>query len=215
MQSNSLSVLFIIILGVASLCALCFIFYRFWFLRKPKRDIPLGDVVVSPASGKIVRILEFGSRMDELDVRKGLLGKVRLLVKDVAKEGFMVVIMMTPFDVHYQRSPVKGMIESVIYRKGSFLNAVKDASSLQALENEKNEVTISNRRLGKLKVVQVAGFLARRITCFVRPKQKIHKGEELGLISLGSQVLLVIPKLKLEVVEGQKVVDGKTIIAKF
>lgn len=214
MQTDYLFVLFIII-GVAALCALCLLFYRFWFLRKPKRDIPVGDVVVSPASGKIVKILKFGSRMDELDIRKGLLGKVKILIKDIAKEGFIIVIMMTPFDVHYQRSPVKGIVKSIRYRKGSFLNAVKDASSLRALENEKNEVTISNLKTGKVKVVQVAGFLARRISCFVRTKQKIHKGEELGLISMGSQVLLVIPKLKLEVEEGQKVIDGETIIAKF
>jgi len=57
--------------------------------------------------------------------------------------------------------------------------------------------------------------LARRISCFVRPNQKIHKGEEIGLISLGSQVLLVIPNLKLLVKEGQRVVDGETIIARF
>lgn len=196
----------------------CVVFYRFWFLRKPVRSVPGGDVVVSPASGKVVRIVRFGGRgksIAKADIRKGLLGRVGLLVRDVAYEGFMVVIVMTPLDVHYQRSPVSGTVESTRYSMGRFINAVDDAASLRALENEKNEIMIKNRRLGKVKVVQVAGFLARRISCFVEKKQKIHKGAELGLISLGSQVILVVPRVELLVREGQRVVDGETVIARF
>jgi phosphatidylserine decarboxylase len=198
---------------LAMLIAL-FMFYRFCFLRKPGREVPRGDVVVSPADGRIVRIVEFSSGKP-LNVRKGLLGRCRLLIGDVAKEGYLIVIMMTPLDVHYQRSPIGGEILSVSYRKGLFLNAIAGARSMLAsVENERNEILIGSSRL-RVKVVQVAGLLARRIRCFVRPKQKIHKGEELGLICLGSQVLLVIPKLGLEVREGQKVIDGETVIARF
>lgn len=195
--------------------ALFFLFYRFYFLRKPGRKVPAGNVIVSPACGKIVKIMIVGGRAKGTKVNKGLFGKVDLLVNDTIKKGYLIVIMMTPFDVHYQRAPVDGVVEKVSYRKGRFLNAVKDAASMQALQNERNEIVISHSRIGRIKVVQVAGFLARRIRCFARPKQKIHKGGEIGLICLGSQVLLVVPELDLLVEEGQRVLDGETIIARF
>ncbi len=201
-----------VVLLVAS--GILLIFYRFVFLRRPDRNVPKGDVLVSPASGRVARII----RIDKgggVSVRKGLVGRVKLLVGDTVKRGYVVVIVMTPFDVHFQRCPVDAEVRDVSYRKGKFLNAVRDASSLQSLQNERNEILLHNARIGSFKVVQVAGFLARRISCFVRPKQKIHKGEELGLISLGSQVLLVIPEMDIEVRPGQKVVDGETVIARF
>ncbi|MBW2972483.1 phosphatidylserine decarboxylase [Candidatus Woesearchaeota archaeon] len=202
---------FVIILAVV---AVLFLFYRFYFLRKPERKVPGGRVIVSPASGKVVRILDIGKEGYKT-VEKGLLGRVKLLTKDVGDAGYLIVIMMTPFDVHFQRAPADGRVEKVSHRKGKFLNAVKDAESMQALENENNSILMSCPGIGRIKVVQVAGFLARRIRCFVCPKQKIHKGEEIGLICLGSQVILVTPKLKIRVKEGQRVVDGETIIAGF
>jgi phosphatidylserine decarboxylase len=190
-----------------------FLFYRLWFLRKPVRTVPPDNSIVSPASGRVVRILSISKAKERLP--KGLLGSVDLLVKDVAKKGRIIVIMMTPLDVHYQRSPVEGVVVKTAHKKGLFLNAVLGASSLSALRNEKNEILIKNSKIGKVKVVQVAGFLARRIRCFVKKQQKVLKGEEIGLICLGSQVILVLPEIDLKVREGQRVVDGETVIARF
>jgi phosphatidylserine decarboxylase len=211
--STSLTVSFASASVILLLAAASLLFYRFYFLRRPARKIPQGSVVVSPADGRIVRILDIrGGRA--ASVSKGLLGKVRLLTADTIRDGHVIVIMMTPFNVHYQRAPLDGIVESVRYSKGRFLNAVNDAGSLRSLQNERNEVLISTKA-GRVKVVQVAGFLARRIRCFIKPKQKIHKGEEIGLICLGSQVILIIPKLRLAVKEGQRVTDGETVIARF
>lgn len=204
-----------VVLSLLLLAVVLLLLYRFYFLRKPSRKVPVGDVIISPADGKIVRILEVGKGAGRLKVDKGLLGRVDLLTKDVIKKGYVIVIMMTPLNVHYQRAPVPGTVEKTRHSKGLFLNAVKDAQSLSALQNEKNEIVISNRKIGRVKVVQVAGFLARRIRCFVKKGQKLDIGEEIGLICLGSQVILVVPELKLNVKEGQKVVDGQTIIARF
>jgi len=199
-----------LLLAVLALLA----FYRFYFLRNPKRRTPEGNVIVSPANGKVARIVKIGKRQKET-IKKGILGKVDLLVKDVVDEGYLIVIVMTPFDVHYQRSPVAGIVEKTVHTKGKFVNVVKDASSLRSLENEKNEIIMKSDKVGRIKVVQVAGFLARRIRCFVEQKQKLVKGQDLGLICLGSQVLLVMPKLKLAVEEGDTVTDGETVIARF
>jgi phosphatidylserine decarboxylase len=197
----------------AGIAVMFFLFYRFYFLRKPVRAIVPGNAVVSPADGKIVRIIEIKGGKP-VEVEKGLFGKVNLLTSDTVKDGYVIVIMMTPFNVHYQRAPLDGTVERMRYSEGRFLNVVKDAAALGSLENERNEITLSTK-IGKIKVVQVAGFLARRIRCFLKPKQKVHKGGEIGLICLGSQVILVLPKLKLAVKDGQKVVDGETIIARF
>lgn len=208
------NIVFSVLIAMIILLAFFLLSYRFWFLRKPKRKIPGGSTVVSPANGRIARIIDINNKKTA-DIHKGIIGKVKILVKDTVKRGYLIVIVMTPLDVHYQRSPVDGTVIKTRYSKGKFINAVKDASSLQSLQNEKNEIIVKNKMIGKIKVVQVAGMLARRISCFVGKNQKIHKGEEIGLISLGSQVLLVIPKIKLNVKEGQKVIDGETVIARF
>ena len=187
------------------------LFWKFYFLRLPWRDIPWKGVV-SPADGKVVRIIKYGG--NKTDVKKGILGKVKVFTKDVAKEGYLVVIMLTPFNVHYQRAPTDGKILSVKYSKGKFLNAVKGASGMKAsFENEKNEILISNGKK-KYKVIQVAGFLARRIEWYVKKNEKIHKGQLLGRINLGSQVILVLPRGKMAIKTGERVVDGETIIMK-
>lgn len=187
-----------------------FLFWRIWFLRMPARTIPVNGIV-SPASGTLVRILSYRDGKAQ-SVPKGLFGMVNALTADVAKEGYLLVIMLTPLDVHYQRAPSAGTILSTRYSRGRFANAVSGASDLRAFENEKNEILLA---VGKerMKIVQVAGFLARRIESYVSPKQRVKKGDVIGLINLGSQVLLVIPKKRLLVKEGQAVIDGETVIA--
>ena len=65
---------------------------------------------------------------------------------------------------------------------------------------------------GKIKVVQIAGLVARRISCFVKKNQIVKKGDIVGFISFGSQVALLLPeKAKLEITEGTKVKDGERI----
>lgn len=204
-----------VILFLAVVAAVLLMLYRFYFLRKPQRIMPEGNVVVSPADGKVVRILRVDKSAGKLKIDKGILGRINLLTEDTINKGHIIVIMMTPLNVHFQRSPVPGKVENIKHTRGLFLNAVKDAASLNALHNEKNEIIIHNRKIGRIKVVQVAGFLARRIRCFVKKGQKLDKGEEIGLICLGSQVILVIPDLRLEIKEDQKVIDGQTIIARF
>lgn len=196
----------IILLGL-----LFFAFWKLWFLRQPARAISAKQDVVSPADGTVVRIIPYKNGASA-SVPKGLLGTVKTLTRDVAKQGNIVVIMLTPLDVHYQRAPVSGTVRSVAYSKGRFANAVFGASRLAAFENEKNEILIDTGKM-RVKVVQVAGILARRISCSVRSGQKVQKGDVIGLINLGSQVLLVLPDIPLKVTQGQKVIDGETVIA--
>lgn len=207
----------IILSIILAVVLILFSFYRFWFLRKPKRDIPEGECIVSPANGKIIKIIDIEKKYSENhQIKKGLIGKVNVLVEDVAKSCYLIVIMMTPLNVHYQRAPFNGTVINVKHTKGKLMNAMLGAGNLNvALENEKNEILIKTR-LGMIKVIQVAGFVARRTVSFVKKNQNIKKGQVIGIIRLGSQVCLVMPKMpgfELQIKEGQKVIDGETIIA--
>jgi len=204
---------FLIIFGI--ILVLIFLFWKLWFCRKPARIVPNGNVIVSPANGKIVKILEFDE--EKLTIKKGKWGKISTLVKDVAKEGTFVSIMMTPLNVHFQRAPFDAKVISKKYVPGTFVDAVKDAAGMKAtLENEHNEILFELKNGLKIKVIQIAGFLARRIHDFVEIGKEVKKGEEIGFIDLGSQVTIILPKeIKVIAKEGQVVIDGETIIGEL
>lgn len=200
-------------LGIISLILLIIIILIVLFLlnfyRDPKRKIPKGNNIVSPADGKIIQILKI--KKNNLRIKKGLIGKINTLTKDIGKECYLISIFMSPLDVHINRAPIEGEIKSIKYSEGKFFAAYDIKKSLQ---NEKNEILIKNNELGNVKVIQIAGFLARKIKCFVKENQKINKGQKIGAIVLGSQVTLLFPtKVNLNVKKGEMVKAGSTIIA--
>lgn len=206
------------------------LFYKFWFLRNPKRKIPSGDNIVSPADGKIVRIIKYDCEKEPLaniagfEIQENKLGKVLVKTKDVSPRGWLVVIMMNIHNMHRQKAPLDGEILSVKYSKGKFFNAIRKAKNLRAsLENENNEILIKTA-IGNIKVIQVAGVMAKKIVCAVTEGQTVAKGDALGLIRLGSQVILVLPAstiggtgndIELKIKEKDKVKAGSGIIAEI
>lgn len=181
------------------------------FYRDPKREIPKGRNIVSPADGKILSILAT-SRHKGL-INKGFIGRIESLTKGISKKCFIISIFMSPLDVHVNRSPIEGEVISVRHYDGRFFAAFNLKKSLM---NEKNEIIIKNNRLGKIKVIQIAGFLARRIVCSVKRGDRLYRGKRIGKIVLGSQVSLIVPqKVKLRIKQGQKVFAGKTILAVY
>ena len=201
------------------------------FYRDPKRRIPKGDNIVAPADGKVISIVDTSknSRMrvrparelasvlasnslahNSLRIKKGLLGKIKTLTKDVAKQCYVISIFMSPFDVHINRAPIGGIVKSIKYTRGKFFEAYNIEKSLQ---NEKNEILIQDKKL-KVKIIQIAGFLARRIRCCIKKNQKVNKGEKIGMIALGSQTTIIIPKgVDLKVKVNEHIKAGSTIIA--
>ena len=172
------------------LAILSFIFGLFsvFFFRDPIRQVPDNkNFIISPADGKVMEI--------------------------TSERGFTVVrIFLSVFNVHLQRSPVSGEVVSVEYKKGKFLPAMdKTAHS----ENEQNIVVIKNTS-GFFEVKQIAGIIARRIICYVRPGQIIKVGDKIGLIRFGSQVDIYVPNSSnIKVHVGDKVVGAKTIIGEI
>lgn len=183
-------------------------FFLLNFYRDPERKIPGGSNIVSPADGRVISIISTSG--SPIKIKKGIFGKIKALASDVGKECYAISIFMSPLDVHVNRAPIEGTVKSVKHTKGKFFRAYDLEKSLQ---NEKNEITIQNKKI-KVKVIQIAGFLARRIICHAKIGQKVNKGQRIGMIALGSQATLIMPKkVVLKINLNDKVKAGETIIA--
>lgn len=179
-------------------------------LRDKNVKIPTGDNITSPATGKILKIVKITDK-NKIKIRKGLLGAIESTTKGVIKDGYLVSIFLRLHDNHINRAPIDATVVDVKHTKGKF----KPASSLKALQNEKTEILLDSY-IGRLKLIQIAGYVARRIVTYITPGQTIKKGQTLGLIKLGSQVSMVLPSnVKIKVKKGQKVKSGTTIIGEF
>ncbi len=166
--------------------------FAVYFFRDPDRDIPRTDDVLSPADGRVME------------------------VADIDGEGYgpgrVVRIFLSVLDVHVQRSPVSGRVAKVRYRPGKFLDARDPRASFV---NESNALEIETPR-GRVVVRQIAGLIARRILCWVRPEESLSQGERFGLIRFGSQVDLYLPSdAEIVVSVGQRVVGGVTSVARW
>jgi len=191
------------------------LFYRFWFLRQPERNIPAAETAfVSPANGKVVSITELDAA-GLSNIPKNTLGHVKSLLNEVDSVCTVISIQMTPLHVHYQRAPRNAVLLKSNYVKGEFGNAIVMNNEMGIrFENEHNEWLFQENDGNRFKVIQISGFVARRIEDFLKPGQKVEKGQIIGLIKLGSQITVVLPATyKCRVNVGETVTDGETILA--
>ncbi len=178
------------------------------FFRDPKRRIPEDmGVVVAPADGKVLK-----GKIDYLKIVTGEDDPVMKQILNNGEKGVLISTFMSPFDVHVQRAPVSGKILETKYYPGKFKIAMGDVHT----ENEKNLIVIDSE-YGKIGVIQIAGFVARRIVQYVNVGDTVNIGDRLGMIRFGSRVNLIIPydKFRVMVFEGEKPTAGETIMAKF
>jgi phosphatidylserine decarboxylase len=124
----------------------------------------------------------------------------------------IIRIFLSIFNVHLQRSPVKGKLTKLEHKDGKFLMAWDPlAHSL----NEQNIFTIENER-GLFTVKQIAGFLARRCVSWVKPGDELNQGDKIGCIKFSSQVDLHMPaSVEVTVKSGDPVKAGITIIGEI
>ncbi len=185
---------------------------KLFALTLKEKDInpPEGNNLLSPATGKILKILKISNGAD-LKINKGILGMVNSATKGIIENGYLISIFLRVYDNHINRAPLDARVVSVKHTTGKF----KPASSLRALENEKTEIVLDSA-IGKVKLIQIAGLIARRIETFISPGDIVEKGKVIGLIKLGSQVSMIVPEtVKLKIRKGQKVNAGETIIGEL
>jgi phosphatidylserine decarboxylase len=165
------------------------------FFRDPPRAIPSQPgAVLSPADGRIV-----------------VVGKARDPYLD--RDALKVSVFMNVFNVHSNRSPVDGEVRNAWYHPGSFVNAALDKASL---ENERNALHIVTADGRDVTCVQVAGLIARRILCYVRPGDRLARGQRYGFIRFGSRVDVYLPLDARALAKvGDVVYATSTILAEF
>ena len=188
--------------------AIVFIFVMF-FNRAPQRNIP-EQGIVSPASGKVIEV-RTSENTDIIFQKYGVDNHVT--VPEIIGPVTVVLIEMTPVDVHVQRAPIDGSIIRMDHYDGSHVNALGKDKLVLVEENEKT-VTVFQNKADTIGVVQVAGMAARRIRNDAKVGDVLNKGDIYGRILLGSQVVVIIPQShKVTVNVGEKVIDGETVIA--
>jgi phosphatidylserine decarboxylase len=169
------------------------------FYRDPPRPVPTDpNLVLAPADGKIV---EISRTLNAADGRPTL----------------HIMIFLSVFNVHINRSPCAGRVTDLTYRPGEFLNALNPAADAR---NESNTLTITPAAPlpGPIRVRQIAGVLARRIVCVVEIGDDLAAGERYGMIKLGSRTEVCLPedaKWDLRVAVGDKVKAGRTVLARW
>ncbi len=175
--------------GFVSLLLTLFVLF---FFRDPKRSVPEGkNVVVSPADGKVI------------------------VVKDIYEPHYLkkhvkqISIFLSVFNVHVNRMPYGGTVETVKYNPGRFHVASVDKASL---DNEQTAMVIVNGE-NKILVKQIAGLIARRIVCYAKPGDTLKTGERYGLIRFGSRVDIFLPTdANLKVKVGDRIKGARDVI---
>jgi phosphatidylserine decarboxylase len=191
--------------GLVFLISILFRFDTFWqifwlvifgfmvyFFLNPERvsDEDGEDVVVSPADGEIIEIVETTERfftnqnMIKISIRLGLL------------------------DNHIQRVPIQGILKESSYIHGEFLSLNSDKASEL---NEQNRTLFENNRFSVV-TNQIAGFITRRIVNFI-PEGQVRVSQRYGMIMFGSQVDIYVPKdITLKVIVGEELKAGESLI---
>ncbi|HUY28949.1 MAG TPA: phosphatidylserine decarboxylase [Candidatus Binataceae bacterium] len=167
------------------------------FFRDPERfPARTEGVVISGADGKVTDISE-----------ANLPG-----APDGAKFT-RVAVFMSPLNVHVNRAPVGGEVLRVEHTAGEFRAAFRDDASER---NERNLMVFSDSAGRRFGMMQVAGYLARRIVCRLRIHDRIEPGQRVGLIMFGSRVdHYFAPEFKLAVAIGDRVRAGESILAEI
>jgi phosphatidylserine decarboxylase len=201
------------LVGLAIFLA-AFGFWRFYFFfRNPNRHVTVDErSILSPADGFVIYVLRVEPGQELISVKNG----ERILLDDlmtlddpaVPRQGWLVGIYMSPFDVHYNRAPIAGFIKKISHgfpRKSGEKNAgmFHGQSNLffdlrpywqgcnYLVQNERASFVISNIGMS-VYVTQIADRWVRKIVTF-KDRVSIKQGEVFGLIRIGSQVDLFVP----------------------
>ena len=219
---------------VGAALILSYLYWRYeWFYRNPPRKPPEEPGIVSPADGTVVYVKQVLPGEEVLAIKRGYGVTIADIVhEDLSYPKFVIGIFMSPFNVHYNRAPLSGLVEFIrhyparmknfymqpmhlrtIFRKKPFYE-----NSLHILHNERTVTKLNCLYRGiplPCYLVQIAGKSVNRIESYMRPGACIKRGEVFGMIKLGSQVDIIVRQaagMQVKVNPGDKVRAGETIL---
>jgi phosphatidylserine decarboxylase len=171
-------------------------FFVISFFRDPARRVPTAaDCIVAPADGRVIKI----ERVQD--------------DRFLNSEATLISIFMSPLDVHVNRVPTAGRVLEVRYHPGKYFRAFADKASL---DNEQNAVLMEDERGRRLCFVQIAGFIARRIVCYLGAGMQVERGQRCGMIMFGSRADVYLPtSVAVRVNVGDHARGGQTVLAEW
>lgn len=160
------------------------------FYNDPERIAPPGNAMLAPADGLVTGA----------DVRDG----VRYLV-----------IALSFWDMHVQRSPVAGTVLDVQSSGDAFVDGEgREFAFLREKNCPVQKRVVLATGVGQVAIRLITSVAARRIETWVQASEQIARGQRIGRILLGSTVVLELPAtLRLFAHVGDRVWAGETPVA--
>ncbi len=160
------------------------------FYSDPERTPPSGEAAIAPADGTVTSV----------EVRDG----VRYLV-----------IALSFWDMHVQRSPVAGKVVNVTAHGEDFMDGEgREFAFLREKPCPVQKRLVLETPAGKVAVRLITSLAARRIETWVEAGETVTRGQRIGRILLGSTVVLELPEATpLLVRVGERVWAGQTPVA--
>jgi phosphatidylserine decarboxylase len=122
-------------------------------------------------------------------------------------------IFLSVFDVHVNRAPVAGRVRSIERSGSEYFAAFRPEAVARNVQLALELETASGARVG---VVQITGWIARRIVCHAQVGEWLTRGSRYGLIRFGSRTdVLLPPEAEPRVARGARVRGGSDVIARL
>lgn len=163
-----------------------------YFYRDPERTPPAGEGLLAPADG--------------------------LITSADAKDGIRyVVIALSFWDMHVQRSPASGTVVSVESSGDGLMDGEgREFAFLRAKRCPVQQRIVLQADHGRIAVRLITSLAARRIETWVKPGEAIARGQRIGRILLGSTVVLELPpRSRLNMHTGQRVRAGESVLGQM
>jgi len=182
-------------LGGLSFFLLLLFGFTLFFFRDPLRTAPTdNELVISPSDGRVIEVVK---EHEDVFLRR---------------EVMRVSVFLSIFDPHVNWFPISGEVADCNYSPGKFTLAFGGKASK---ENERLATLIKpDGGKPEILMVQVAGFVARRIVSHAPKGARLKRGERFGIIKFGSRIDLFIPEeYEVRVRKGDEVRGAETTVA--
>jgi phosphatidylserine decarboxylase len=133
---------FILVIGMAALLS---VVWLLWYahvtqhlytalVKDPPRTPPPGQVIVSPADGRVLYVRRISNGMIPMVVKEGVAVPVANHIKSSVTgepfNGYLIGIYMGTYDVHINRAPLSGTIEQQIVFNGPHMNMTRAETTI-------------------------------------------------------------------------------------
>ena len=224
----------VVLAALAAALGAAYAYWRWvWFWRNPPRVAPEGEDILSAADGVVVYARKVAPGEPVVSIKQGNALRIEDLVHEHAAETKLVIgVFMSPFDVHYNRAPLSGVVDFVRHYPGRGKNLDMGAMHRRILlkrppyyeasphiaHNERTVTKIDGQWNGaalSCYVVQIAARTVAGIDSYFEPGRRVERGATFGMIRIGSQVDIVLPwsdAMAVRVAEGDRVRAGETVL---